>query len=151
MTYPNYPQYQQYFNGTPGAQFQNQYQPMQQPIPQPQQFTPAQGLNGKFVDSVESVKATDVMMDGSVAFFPSTDGKTIFTKQLQADGTSKILTFSLVDQTQEEKQPSMQDIIDDKLKSFRDDIFNGFDEINDRFDKIERQLKPKATRGGKDE
>ena len=152
MTYPTYPQYQPY-------QAFAQYQPMmQQPqMPQvqnPQIQTPApaysnmQGLNGKFVDSVESVKATDVMMDGSVMYFPATDGKTIYTKQLQGDGTSRILTFALVDQeTEAESKPDVADVIDSKFKAFRDDILTGFEDINDRFDKIERKLNAKT--GGK--
>ena len=159
MTYPNYPQYQQYMNHY--QQYQQPYQPMQ-PAVQSAQVQPVQNavqpysnnqiLNGKFVDSIESVKATDVMMDGSVMYFPATDGKTIYTKQLQGDGTSRILTFSLMDQTgPEEKQPSVTEIIDGRFKAFRDDIFSGFEEINDRFDKIERQLKPKTSRGGKEE
>lgn len=159
MTYPNYPQYQPYMPTYTSQQFQQPYPQMQQPIQQVTQMqTQAQAysaphvLNGKFVDSIESVKATDVMMDGSVMYFPATDGKTIYTKQLQGDGTSRILTFALVDQTApEEKQPSVTDIIDGRFNSFRDDIMAGFEDINDRFDKIERQLKPKTTRGGKDE
>lgn len=154
MTYPTYHQYQPY---QAFAQYQP-YQQMQQPqipqvqTPQIQTPTPAystvQGLNGKFVDSVESVKATDVMMDGSVMYFPATDGKTIYTKQLQGDGTSRILTFALVDQgTEAEKQPDVADVIDSKFKAFRDDILTGFEDINDRFDKIERKLNAKT--GGK--
>lgn len=157
MTYPTYPQYQQYMPNY--QQFQQPYQPIQQPLQQVSQvqtptqtYSAQQGLTGKFVDSIESVKATDVMMDGSVMYFPVTDGKTIYTKQLQGDGTSKILTFSLVDQTQEaESTPNVTEIIDKKFNTFRDDILGGFDDINERFDKIERQLKPKTTRGGKEE
>lgn len=158
MPYPTYPQYQQY----PSYQQYQPYPQIQQPqvpqvqVPQVQSvqtpaYTAPQGLNGKFVDSIESVKATDVMMDGSVMYFPVTDGKTIYTKQLQGDGTSKILAFALVDQTQEsENTLNVTDIIDKKLKTFRDDILGGFEDINDRFDKIERQLKPKTTARDKD-
>ena len=143
----------------PYQQFQQPYQQIQQPqvqIPQvqapTQPYSAQQILNGKFVDSLESVKATDVMMDGSVMYFPATDGKTIYTKQLQGDGTSRILTFSLIDQAQEtDKQPSVTEIIDGRFKAFRDDVMAGFEDINDRFDKIERQLKPKTPRGGKEE
>lgn len=157
MTYTNYPQYQQYMQQY--QQFQQPYSQIQQQvqqIPQMQAFTQAYsaslGLNGKLVDSIESVKATDVMMDGSVMYFPATDGKTIYTKQLQGDGTSRILTFVLVDQEQDmDKQPSVKDIIDGRFNSFRDDIMVGFEDIIDRFDKIERKLSSKATRGGKEE
>lgn len=157
MQYPAYPQYQQYMPNY--QQFQQPYTQMQQPMQQvPQVQTAAQTysapqiLNGKFVDSIESVKATDVMMDGSVMYFPATDGKTIYTKQLQSDGTSRVLTYTLVDPSQDaENQPSVTDVIDGRLQAFRDDLFGGLEEINERFDKIERQLKPKTTRGGKEE
>ena len=156
MNYPAYPQYQQYFNPNPYQYQPNMMPPVQQPqmaqVQQPmqQQYGAQQGLNGKYVDSIESVKATDVMMDGSIMFFPATDGKTIYTKQLQSDGTSRITTYTAETPQTEESKPSVTDILDGRLKTFRDDIFNGFDEINERFDKIERQLKPKTTRG-KDE
>lgn len=152
MNYPAYPQYQQYFNPNP-YQFQPNMPPVQQPqmpqVQQPmqQQYSAQQGLNGKYVDSIESVKATDVMMDGSIMFFPATDGKTIYTKQLQSDGTSRITTYTAETPQAEENKPSMTDILDGRLKTFREDILGGFDEINERFDKIERQLKPKTTRG----
>ena len=51
------------------------------------------GLQGKQVDSLEVVKATDVPFDGSVSYFPLTDNSAIITKQLQTDGTSKITIF----------------------------------------------------------
>ena len=46
------------------------------------------GLQGKTVDNIEVVKATDIPLDGSVSYFPLVDGSSIITKQLQADGTS---------------------------------------------------------------
>lgn len=50
-------------------------------------------LNGKQVDSMEVVKAIDIPLDGSVSYFPLVDGSAIITKQLQNDGTSKIVTY----------------------------------------------------------
>ena len=159
MTYPNYPQYQQYMN--PYQQYQQPYQPMQQTV-QPAQVQPVQSsvqqyannqfLSGKFVDSIEGVKATDVLMDGTPMFFPTTDLKTVYSKQLQADGTSKLRIYAEINQDENtERQPSVTEIIDGRFKAFRDDVMAGFEDINDRFDKIERQLKPKAPRGGKEE
>lgn len=52
-------------------------------------------LQGKAVDSIEVVKAMDVPLDGSITYFPKTDGSAIYTKQLQADGTSRINTYEL--------------------------------------------------------
>lgn len=51
------------------------------------------GIQGKQVDSVDVVKATDVPFDGSISYFPLTDGTAIVTKQLQMDGTSKIVVY----------------------------------------------------------
>ena len=63
------------------------YQPMYQvPISQPT----SNGLLGKLVDSVDVVKSMDIPLDGSVSYFPLTDGSAIVSKQLQADGTSTV-------------------------------------------------------------
>ena len=55
------------------------------------------GLQGKVVDSLEVVKATDIPYDGSISYFPLTDGSAIITKQLQQDGTSKVIVYRPVD------------------------------------------------------
>lgn len=94
------------YNQFYGPQFQPQMQRMQQQ-PQPQiqpemQFNqqpmyrqPA-GLQGKSVDNVEVVKATDIPLDGSISYFPLTDNSAIVTKQIQQDGTSKIIVYKPV-------------------------------------------------------
>lgn len=94
------------YNQFYGPQFQPQMQRMQ-PQPQPQmqpeiQFNqqpmyrqPA-GLQGKSVDNVEVVKATDIPLDGSISYFPLTDNSAIVTKQIQQDGTSKIIVYKPV-------------------------------------------------------
>lgn len=135
-----YPQYQQYGSYNP---YQQQ---MQQPMPQAQQYVPQvpqfQGIAGKFVDSIESVRATDVLMDGTVMVFPSTDGKTIYTKQLQPDGTSRVLTYTVAEEMPvREIQTNVIESVENSLKTFKDDIFAGFDDILDRFEKIEKQMR----------
>ena len=65
----------------------------QQPMEQMQVNTAVQSrslLNGKSVDSLDVVKAMDIPLDGSISYFPLTDGSAIVSKQLQNDGTSKI-------------------------------------------------------------
>lgn len=152
-TYP-YPTYSPYQNQMPNNQpMMNNAPPAMQY--QPQNAAPVQqmnGLNGKFVDSIESVKATDVMMDGSIMFFPATDGKAIYTKQLQADGTSRVLTYTVAEQAQtEDNKPSILEAVESRLTAFQRDINSGFEEISDRFDRIDRQLKTaKAARGEKE-
>ena len=86
-------------------QFYNQnqrYQPMYQPnynqmsqmYAQPI-YQPA-GINGRIVDNIEVVKATEISLDGSVNYFPIADGSAIVTKQLQPDGTSKMMIYKPV-------------------------------------------------------
>ena len=79
-------------------QFQNQQIPQQQSYPQnPQSYPqPNVGLQGKLVDSIEVVKAIDVPLDGSTSYFALADGSAIATKQLQTDGTSKIVIYKPV-------------------------------------------------------
>lgn len=95
--YPNY-------NQVYGPQMQTQIprvQPVAQPqtieqypqYAQPQQFVKPLGLQGKSVDSIEVVKAMDIPLDGTISYFPLTDGTAIVTKQLQVDGSSKTVIY----------------------------------------------------------
>lgn len=86
-------------------QFYNQnqrYQPMYQPnynqLSQmyPQPVYQPNGINGRIVDNIEVVKATEISLDGSVNYFPIADGSAIVTKQLQPDGTSKMMIYKPV-------------------------------------------------------
>ena len=94
------------YNQFYGPQFQPQMQRMQ-PQAQPQMQSEMQfnqqpiyrqpaGLQGKSVDNVEVVKATDIPLDGSISYFPLTDNSAIVTKQIQQDGTSKIIVYKPV-------------------------------------------------------
>lgn len=62
------------------------------------------GLQGKVVDSIDVVKATDITLDGSITYFPLADGSLIATKQLAPDGTSKIVVYKPVEEKEIEKQ-----------------------------------------------
>lgn len=76
-------------------QFQNQQIPQQPSYPQNPQSYPQSsvGLQGKSVDNVDVVKVMDIPLDGSISYFPLANGTAIVTKQLQPDGTSKIVVF----------------------------------------------------------
>ena len=71
--------------------------------PQPVYKTPMI-LQGKSVDSVDVVKAMDIPLDGSVSYFPLTDGSAIVTKQLQIDGSSKTVIYKPEEIKEPEKQ-----------------------------------------------
>ena len=81
-------------------QFFNQraYQPMYQPqqFQMPQYQPTFQGIQGRVVDNIDVVKATEISLDGSISYFPIADGSAIVTKQLQADGTSKLVVYKPV-------------------------------------------------------
>lgn len=93
------------------AQLQAQYN-QQPPYNQMAQQAQPVGLNGEVVDGIDVVKAKNVDMSGNVTFYPKSDMTEIYTKQLQADGTSRIVTYKAV-QPEEQKQ-------DDLMKQYVD-------------------------------
>ena len=112
--YNNYSQYYQ-------PRFQ-QPQMMGQMEPLQPQFTKPTGIQGKQVDSLDVVKATDVPFDGSVSYFPLTDGSAIVTKQLQMDGTSKIVVFKPITEEKEDKRFITFDDLTEALGSVNEDV-----------------------------
>ena len=88
-----YMNYGNYYNQQP----QQPQQVMQQPV-QPNMYrNVVMSLQGKQIDSLDVVKATDIPLDGSISYFPLADGTAIATKQLLIDGTSKITIFKPVE------------------------------------------------------
>lgn len=101
--------YEPYSLYSPYNPYFNYNQPLQnQQIPkQPQQIYKSQNiitLQGKVVDSLDVVKATDIPYDGSISYFPLTDGTAIITKQLQQDGTSKVVIYKPISENETEKE-----------------------------------------------
>lgn len=95
------------------------YMPQQ---PQQELFNSVQSrpvLSGKVVDSLDVVKATDIPLDGTISYFPLTDGSAIITKKLQMDGTSKTVIYKPVE---EEKVPEIKYITSEQFDSVLDDI-----------------------------
>lgn len=79
-------------------------QPIQQPVTQPIVQNNQAMLLGKHVESIDVVKATEVPFDGSISYFPLSDGSSIITKKIQNDGTSKIVIYKPVIE-EEKKEP----------------------------------------------
>lgn len=92
------------------AQLQAQYN-QQPPYSQMAQQSQTVGLNGEVVDSIDVVKAKNVDMSGNVTFYPKSDMTEIYTKQLQSDGTSRIVTYRAV-QPEESKPERAQQYVD---------------------------------------
>ena len=101
--YDPYNIYNPYNN--PYYNYNQQPQQMQQPRQTQSMYKPQNsiGLQGKVVDSLDVVKATDIPYDGSVSYFPLTDGTAIITKQLQQDGTSKVVIYKPMIDNEENK------------------------------------------------
>ena len=71
--------YQQNYN------YQPQYGRTQVPV----------GLKGRPVASLEEARASSIDFDGSVFYFPDLANKRIYTKQINLDGTAKLLMYEL--------------------------------------------------------
>lgn len=98
-----YNPYNPYYNYNYNTQSQ-----MQQTLKQTPQIYKSQNmitLQGKVVDSLDVVKATDIPYDGSVSYFPLTDGSAIITKQLQQDGTSKVMIYKPMLENEDSNKP----------------------------------------------
>lgn len=127
-----YNQYNPYINRFYGQQQANMPQPMEMPMPQ--QTMPQMALNrlnGKQVDSIEVVKATDISLDGSVNYFPLIDGSAIITKQLMKDGTSKLTIY------EPKKEKDIKYVTSDEL----DKKVKNYEELEEQLEDIKKELK----------
>lgn len=146
--YGNNPYYQQKFQSNIGVPPTQMPQPMQQPqfIPPAQPIQQNTGLQGKIVDSVDVVKAMDIPLDGSISYFPITDGSAIVTKKLQADGTSKTIVYKPIEENSVEapKYATMEDIEKEINKIDLSDL----DDIKDEIKDIKKEIKDIKKRKG---
>lgn len=126
--YTPYNLYSPYYNYNLQSQ-----QSQQIPRQNPQIYKPQNNiLQGKVVDSLEVVKATDIPYDGSVSYFPLTDNSAIITKQLQSDGTSKLVVYKPEVGNTENKTPryiteselkeQIKDLNSKDIKDMKEDI-----------------------------
>ena len=141
---PYYSQPQRY----PSTDLPSQQQ-MVTPYPTPINIAKQNSLLGKSVDNIDVVKAMDIPLDGSISYFPLTDGTAIVSKQLQIDGTSKMVVYKPVETEEKEsiKFATLQDIEEAINEIDLSDIQDLKDEIKD----IKKQLKEFRMKKGKDE
>ena len=154
--YPNYGMGQFY---SPQMQQQMQrFQPMEQPQytpqavqpqPQPQAYKQTIGLQGKSVDSIDVVKAMDIPLDGTVSYFPLTDGSAIVSKQLQNDGTSKIVVYK---PAKEDKKEAIQfATLDDLQEAIGEIDLSDIQDLKDEIKEIKKQLKELKPKKSKED
>lgn len=141
--YPNYNQFYGQTTMQPMQQIPKMQPIQQQPVDQQYaQYTQPiykqpVSLQGKSVDSIDVVKAMDIPLDGSISYFPLTNGTAIVTKQLQQDGSSKTIVYKPIDEETEEKMPKYVTIeeLDKKLAQI------DFSDIEDELQDIKKQIK----------
>lgn len=141
---PYYPQ-QQRFTGTE----QPNQQPMMTTYQPPMQLTKPSNLLGKSVDNIDVVKAMDIPLDGSISYFPLTDGSAIVSKQLQNDGTSKIVVYK---PTQDDKKESIQfATLEDIQEAINELDISDIQDLKDEIKDIKKQLKEFKSKKSKDD
>lgn len=118
---------------------QGGYPPPQNQVQQ-QVSQPVLGLQGKLIDNVDVVKVMDIPMDGSISYFPLADGSSILTKQLQNDGTSKILMYKLTEQN-EEKAEIKNFITREEVEELFKEEPNATKEMKDEMKNMKRQIR----------
>lgn len=146
-------QYNPFNNPYYGQQPINRPQPVEMSIPQQNiptmQLNRQNGLLGKSVDNIEVVKAIDIPLDGSISYFPIADGSAIVTKQLQQDGTSRIIVYKPMQNKDTPKYVTIEDL-EKKLENL------DFEEVEDLKTELEnikkemKELKAKFKSKGKE-
>lgn len=135
--YGKSPYYMQQPNVTP------QYQPQSTDYMSQMQnaYQKPLGLQGKTVDNIEVVKATDIPLDGSISYFPLVDGSSIVTKQLMQDGTSRMIVYKPAETTPKANTNESKEIyvtekqLEEKLKTFNNE------ELKQEIEKLKKQIK----------
>ena len=141
-----------YYGYTPNQYGKATYY-MQQPIATPQYQPQATdymsqmqnayqkplGLQGKTVDNIEVVKATDIPLDGSVSYFPLVDGSSIITKQLMQDGTSRMIVYKPAE-TEPKATENKEIYVTEKQLEEKLSTFNN-EEIKQEIEKLKKQIK----------
>jgi len=130
----NYNIYNPYNN--PYLNYNQQAQQMQQPRQAQSIYKPQNSLQGKVVDSLDVVKATDIPYDGSVSYFPLTDGTAIITKQLQQDGTSKVVIYKpMIDNEENKTKYITENDLEKQLKDMDSKFITG-DDLKDQLKNV---------------
>ena len=145
-----------YYGYTPNQYGKAPYY-MQQPIATPQYqpqtidymnqmqnaYQKPLGLQGKTVDNIEVVKATDIPLDGSVSYFPLVDGSSIVTKQLMQAGTSRMIVYKPAE-TEPKVTENKEIYVTEQQLEEKLSIFNN-EELKQEIEKLKKQIKDLMT------
>lgn len=127
------------FQPMANQQMINQPLPQQNFVPPITQPTQQVGLLGKIVENIEMVRISEIPLDGSISYFPLSDGSGIVTKQLMTDGTSKLVVYKPVE---EDKKETPKYVTFEEFEKALDDI--DLQDIRDDIKELKRQLNKKS-------
>lgn len=124
-----------------GAQIEPQMLQQMQQVPQ---FIPAMSqtqptLLGKQVESIDIVRTTEVPFDGSISYFPLSDGSAIVTKKIQSDGTSKTVIYKPV--VEDKKDDVKYVTIEEFEKAISNIDLSDIVDIKEHIKDVEKRLK----------
>lgn len=115
-------------------------QPMYQQ-PQQEAFNSVQSrpvINGKQVESIDVVKAMDIPLDGSISYYPITDGSAIVTKQLQTDGTSKTIIYKPIKENEVKIEYITKDVLKEEIGKID---LSEIDDLKDEIKELRKEVK----------
>ena len=141
--------------GNPYFAQQQRFQPMINQPTQPQPYISTMQpisnptLLGKAVESVDVVRAMDIPFDGSISYFPLTDGSAIITKQLQTDGTSKMIVYKPVEENKNDKVKFAT--LEDIENAINELDISDINDLRNDIKELKKQLKEKTNKKDKDE
>lgn len=137
-----YPSNYNLFN--PQQQYMNYFTPpMQQQLQQQQLPIQNQLSTGKIVDGIDTVKVTDIPMDGNAYYFPKADGSEVYSKKWLANGSTEIKVYKKYEEPEqkEEKEPVKQFDFD----LMESNLLDRLDTINERISRLEKGLTVKPS------
>ena len=142
-TIQNYGSYPQFMGAQPI--YQNPMPQDTRSVPLCSPYMGTNGLNllqGKIVDSMDSVRATDIPMDGQTYYFPKADGTEVYAKRWLPNGKTEVTVYAPY--TAEAEEAKSQEYTE---------LLKRFDSIDEKFEKLEKSLKApaKSTNSKKEE
>ena len=84
--------------------------------PQPPQ------LKGRYVSSIDEVRAAQIDFDGSLNIYPDMANQCIYTKQVNMDGTATLKVYKLVNDTPPASSFVTKEELDAAIQQLRDSL-----------------------------
>jgi len=135
-----YPSNYNLFN--PQQQYMNYFTPAMQQQMQQQLPIQNQLSTGKIVDSIDTVKVTDIPMDGNAYYFPKADGSEVYAKKWLPNGSTEIKVYKKFEEPEVKEDP-VKPFDFDLMES---NLMDKLELINERISRLEKGLtiKPSA-------